>query len=124
MLYPGSDLHLILSVNRPKKIGHPWGRISIAKAVLPQGTALDEFILQQYENKADSMRNISNGQVEINGFIVNQTLYEEAMGEPWMDVEDLWLETDESVYIIELQTINLDVYKGVFQEMIDSLQWK
>jgi len=77
-----------------------YPRMTICERDNSDGQSLQTIIDQTYSTMTPELRNRVDSETIVNVFSAIQVAYEQPWGEPWYRFEDVWIQSDQKVYLL------------------------
>lgn len=103
--YYGLGLQEIIMITSVQKKGDFGAYFAVATKALPEGESLEMVFHQTYKQIEGEMREVSETTTTINGYPTLGMNYERPWGEPWWQFRDLWLEKDNTIYVLSFHCL-------------------
>jgi|GEM_PF-522014 len=105
----------------------PWEKYTVAvhllKKTLPPNASLEELFHQTYAEMPPPLDEVSESRTTLGALPALEKVYRQPLGEPWIQLRDLWVERERGIYILSCQAFpaDFDKLQADFATITDSL---
>jgi hypothetical protein len=116
----------IVTIQYPTIKGKGKAYFLVASSPLQNGQDLESRLNQAYQTTTPEVENVEIRSFDRNELSGYEITYKRPWGEPWWKFRDIWLEKNNTVYVLSFHAPpdSFDKYNDIFEEIIGSFQFK